>query len=163
MLCLTLPDIKLVLVTVLAFTFVPVSLACSIFGMNVQEINSWGHSIWRFILLVFGLFAVSVTLWRLCKKVSGRRAWMYTPRRIGQPSNATKGYDCLSNEHKQQYRAWQWMYFTGMISRSEFHERTYPLKRLRTRIATLLPRRRADAAEDIATTEVNASPNGFAL
>ena len=36
--------------TFFAFVFVPISLASSIFGMNVQEINASGHSIWTFVL-----------------------------------------------------------------------------------------------------------------
>lgn len=45
--------------TVLAFIFIPMSLASSIFGMNVQEINTTGHSIWIFICTSVALLALS--------------------------------------------------------------------------------------------------------
>lgn len=46
-------------VTVLAFIFIPMNLASSIFGMNVQEINRTGHSIWPFVYTAVALLAFS--------------------------------------------------------------------------------------------------------
>jgi Mg2+ and Co2+ transporter CorA len=47
------------IVTVLAFIFVPISLASSIFGMNVQQINDSGHSIFSFVYTSIVLLTVS--------------------------------------------------------------------------------------------------------
>ena len=43
-------------VTILAFVFVPWSLATSIYGMNLQELNESGKSIWAFIITGILLF-----------------------------------------------------------------------------------------------------------
>jgi hypothetical protein len=47
------------IVTVLAFIFIPISLASSIFGMNVQQINETGHSIFPFIYTSIVLLTIS--------------------------------------------------------------------------------------------------------
>lgn len=51
-------------VTILAFIFIPTSLASSVFGMNVQEINNTGKSIWTFIMTAIAITGVAlVALW----------------------------------------------------------------------------------------------------
>lgn len=50
-------------VTVLASVFVPISLASSIFGMNVQEINESGHSVWSFALCAILLWLLTGAVW----------------------------------------------------------------------------------------------------
>ena len=50
---------RIFLVTVLASVFVPISLASSIFGMNIQEINQSGHSIWTFVVCAFSMLALT--------------------------------------------------------------------------------------------------------
>ncbi|KAI4104432.1 MAG: hypothetical protein L6R37_003251 [Teloschistes peruensis] len=52
-------------VTTLAFIFIPTSLASSIFGMNVQEINSTGKPIWTFVLTGILLTSAAVVSWFL--------------------------------------------------------------------------------------------------
>jgi hypothetical protein len=47
------------IVTVLAFIFVPISLASSIFGMNVQQINQTGCSLWVFVITSIVLLTIS--------------------------------------------------------------------------------------------------------
>lgn len=51
------------LVTILAFVFVPISLASSIFGMNVQEINATGHGIRSFVLTALLMLLSSLIAW----------------------------------------------------------------------------------------------------
>lgn len=65
----------------LAFVFIPISLASSIFGMNVQEINDTGHSIWTFVITVMVMLLASSGVWKwrhtlriLFKKI---RSWPY--------------------------------------------------------------------------------------
>lgn len=52
-------------VTILAFIFVPTSLASSIFGMNVQEINNTGNSIWKFLVTAILLTGAAIAAWFL--------------------------------------------------------------------------------------------------
>lgn len=57
------------LVTLLAFIFIPLSLGTSIFGMNVQEINGSGHGIWVFVVTTTGLLVIAVILFFLSKRI----------------------------------------------------------------------------------------------
>ena len=50
-------------VTILAFIFIPFSLATSIFGMNIQELNQSGKSIKTFFLTAFMLLAGAILGW----------------------------------------------------------------------------------------------------
>lgn len=50
-------------VTVLAFIFIPINLASSVYGMNVQEINETGHSIWGFLVTALVLLTCSGLAW----------------------------------------------------------------------------------------------------
>ncbi len=52
-------------VTILAFIFIPTTLASSVFGMNVQEINNTGKSIWTFAATALSLTGAAVTAWFL--------------------------------------------------------------------------------------------------
>jgi hypothetical protein len=47
------------IVTVLAFIFVPISLASSIFGMNVQQISQTGCNLWVFVVTSIVLLTIS--------------------------------------------------------------------------------------------------------
>lgn len=64
---------RVMLLTILAFIFVPVSLASSIFGMNVQQINSSGHSIKAFVITAIVLLLVSFLLWAVVSAVVAYR------------------------------------------------------------------------------------------
>lgn len=60
------------LVTILAFVFIPISLASSIFGMNVQEINKSGHSVWAFVICAIAMLVASglvALTWRALKNL----------------------------------------------------------------------------------------------
>lgn len=52
-----------ILVTILAFVFVPMSLGTSIFGMNINELNETGQPLWVFIATTFSIFTVSTLTW----------------------------------------------------------------------------------------------------
>ncbi|KAK3305868.1 uncharacterized protein B0T15DRAFT_494004 [Chaetomium strumarium] len=54
---------RAILLTVLAFIFLPVSLASSIYGMNVQQINASGLDIRAFVITAIVLLLVTVLLW----------------------------------------------------------------------------------------------------
>ena len=52
-------------VTILAFVFVPATLAASIFGMNVQQINDTGGNIWHFVVTALCLTSAAFLAWGL--------------------------------------------------------------------------------------------------
>ena len=66
-------------VTILAFIFLPTSLASSIFGMNVQQINNTGKNIWIFIVTAILMTSAIVIAWGLSFLVraewQSRRKW----------------------------------------------------------------------------------------
>jgi hypothetical protein len=53
------------LVTILAFAFIPLSLATSFFGMNIQELNSTGQPMWIFLVTSVGILLVALTIWAI--------------------------------------------------------------------------------------------------
>lgn len=57
-------------ITVLAFFFIPLSFATSIFGMNVQEFGADGVRIWIVIATSAGLMATVITLWITSRYIS---------------------------------------------------------------------------------------------
>ncbi|KAF2729757.1 hypothetical protein EJ04DRAFT_62911 [Polyplosphaeria fusca] len=54
---------RVILLTFLAFVFLPISLASSIYGMNVQQINQTGHHIGVFVATAFLLLLTTFGLW----------------------------------------------------------------------------------------------------
>ncbi|KAL9579928.1 MAG: hypothetical protein Q9212_004800 [Teloschistes hypoglaucus] len=62
---------RIKLLTTLAFIFIPTSLASSIFGMNVQEINSTGKPIWTFVLTAVLLTSAAVVSWFISFLIQG--------------------------------------------------------------------------------------------
>lgn len=66
-------------VTILAFVFIPINLASSIFGMNVQQINETGHSIWGFVVAALAMLAASGLSWTGWQAVQN---WMFVQRTV---------------------------------------------------------------------------------
>lgn len=56
-------------VTLLAFIFVPLSLSTSIFGMNVQELNSTGQPIWVFLVTATAILMAAFWIWAIFYQV----------------------------------------------------------------------------------------------
>lgn len=52
-------------VTILAFVYVPLNMATSIFGMNIQELNQSGHKVWMFVLTAVLALLVTAGGWFL--------------------------------------------------------------------------------------------------
>ncbi|KAI0973497.1 hypothetical protein F4678DRAFT_28556 [Xylaria arbuscula] len=57
------------LITVLAIFFVPISLSTSVFGMNINELNQNGQSLWVFIVTTVVIVAATLTVWGLMFQV----------------------------------------------------------------------------------------------
>ena len=62
------------IVTVLAFIFIPINTASSVYGMNVQEINETGHSIWTFFVTALVLLACSGLAWAFWRASKSSRS-----------------------------------------------------------------------------------------
>lgn len=76
-------------VTVLASIFVPISLASSIFGMNLQEINRSGHSIWAFVLCAIAMWVATGAAWLAWQ---ARRNWKVARSRLHRMSHVRENW-----------------------------------------------------------------------
>ena len=63
------------LVTILAFVYVPLNLATSIFGMNVQQLNQNGQNIWVFFVTAFVALLITGGSWFLSHTVYKAMSW----------------------------------------------------------------------------------------
>lgn len=61
--------------TVLAFVYVPLNLATSIFGMNLSELNGSGKSIWVFLTTAVIALLITGVLWFLMREVNNYLRW----------------------------------------------------------------------------------------
>lgn len=57
------------IVTFLAFIFVPFSLTTSVFGMNLQELNQSGQKLKVFLITTAVMFVASVMVWALASTI----------------------------------------------------------------------------------------------
>lgn len=97
-------------VTILAYFFIPLNLASSIFGMNVQEINSTGWHIWVFVLTAVIAVTISILgllLWRiLTNRPRYRERYTAVRKRFHAWRSATIDFLCrpLDQAHARQER-----------------------------------------------------------
>ena len=71
--------------TAIVFFFVPISLAGTIFGMNVQQINATGPGIEAFVVTAVVMIVAAMVLWGLFALVADyrlevKREFMQSPR-----------------------------------------------------------------------------------
>ena len=62
-------------VTILAFVYVPLNLATSVFGMNLEQLNGSGQHIRVFIITAVALLAVTGGSWFLIEKFNSYMKW----------------------------------------------------------------------------------------
>lgn len=72
---------RIKLLTMLAFFFIPVSLATSIYGMNLQQINQTGHDIWAFVITAVAIVVVALLAWALSLLINSAWTNWRDPRR----------------------------------------------------------------------------------
>ena len=64
----------------LAFIFIPLTYASSLFGMNIKEMNGSGPKLWTFLLSSVCISGITLALWNSVKPV---RSWIQSHR--GEP------------------------------------------------------------------------------
>ena len=74
------------LVTVLAFIYVPLNLATSIFGMNIQQLNQNGQNIWVFFTTAIVALVLTGGSW-LCSKLTYEAIAWYKERASAKEAN----------------------------------------------------------------------------
>ncbi|KAH6865932.1 hypothetical protein BKA58DRAFT_229750 [Alternaria rosae] len=75
---------RVMLLTALAFIFLPVSLASSVYGMNVQQVNGTGHSIRVFVITAVAMCASSVFLWAASAAFQSYRARLISEEQLNR-------------------------------------------------------------------------------
>ncbi|KAM0805941.1 hypothetical protein BDR22DRAFT_191798 [Usnea florida] len=61
--------------TMLAFVYVPLNLATSVFGMNLEQLNGSGQHLRVFIVTAVILLAVTGTSWSMIEQINSYRKW----------------------------------------------------------------------------------------
>lgn len=62
-------------VTILAFVYVPLNLATSIFGMNIQELNQNGQQFWVFMTTAVTVLIITTGSWFFLEQVNNYKTW----------------------------------------------------------------------------------------
>ena len=70
-----LETLTLLAVTILAFIYVPLNLATSIFGMNLSELNGSGKELWVFLTTAIIALLIAGTAWLLLEEGNNFRNW----------------------------------------------------------------------------------------
>ena len=70
-----LETLTLLAVTILAFIYVPLNLATSIFGMNLSELNGSGKELWVFLTTAIIALLIAGTSWFLLEEGNNFRNW----------------------------------------------------------------------------------------
>ena len=113
--------INLVLVTILAFIYVPINLATSIFGMNIQQLNGNGQNIWVFFTTAVIALVITGGSWfssnHVAKGKAEAVAW-YKERALAKQLNdkteAKSEYSLLLRMAmlvwlvRNGHKAWMW-------------------------------------------------------
>lgn len=68
---------KSVKVTVLAFVYVPLNLATSIFGMNIQQLNGSGQKLWVFFATAVAALLITGGSWLCSNCIATHRSVMW--------------------------------------------------------------------------------------
>ena len=77
-----LETLTFIAVTILAFVYVPLNLATSIFGMNLSELNGSGKRLWVFLATAIIAVLIAGTSWFLLEEGNNYRNWQLRKIRI---------------------------------------------------------------------------------
>lgn len=61
--------------TIIAFIYAPLNTATSIYGMNIQQINSSGHNIGVFIITAVIVLLTTAISWLTMEEINQTKAW----------------------------------------------------------------------------------------
>ncbi|KAL8646116.1 MAG: hypothetical protein Q9226_007010 [Calogaya cf. arnoldii] len=62
-------------ITILAFIYVPLTLTTSIYGMNLQQLNGSGQTVWIFVVTAVIALVITAGTWYLSEAVNTYRNW----------------------------------------------------------------------------------------
>ncbi|KAL8841910.1 MAG: hypothetical protein Q9170_000690 [Blastenia crenularia] len=62
--------------TILAFIYVPLNLATSIYGMNLQQLNNSGQTLWKFVITAIVAMLVTAGTWYVFEAANTYRIWL---------------------------------------------------------------------------------------
>ena len=68
-------------VTILAFIYVPLNLATSIFGMNIQQLNGSGQQLWIFFTTALAALLITGGSWLCSSRLATHKAMLWYKER----------------------------------------------------------------------------------
>ena len=97
-------------VTVLAFVYVPLNLATSIFGMNLNELNGSGKRMWVFLCTAIIALLTTGALWYVLEEVNNYLRWQKETRYEDVKNDFTLGQriGMLVWLHQYGHTGWMW-------------------------------------------------------
>lgn len=104
-------------VTILAFIYVPLNLATSIFGMNLEQLNGSGQHFSVFITTAIVALAVTGGTWFLIEQVPGYRKWRRRSTKEVEQYNGETRFTLVVRlamlAYLVHHRNSQWMFKSG--------------------------------------------------
>lgn len=94
--------------TILAFIYAPLNTATSIYGMNIQQINSSGHNIGVFIITAVVVLLTTAISWLTMEEINQTKAWHKENARTDRSKS-----DVL--DHKNQSRIGVRIFMIGWL------------------------------------------------
>ena len=78
-------------VTILAFVYIPLNLATSVFGMNLQQLNGSGKNLNEFVYTAVAALAITGASWWVLEQINNlRNWWKRTPSDYRRSSHKVK-------------------------------------------------------------------------
>ena len=98
------------IVTVLAFIYVPLNLATSIFGMNIQQLNGSGQNVWVFFATAVAALLVTGGSWLCSDRLASHEAVAWYKER-----GASKVADVGANNRRRKSREYGLLLRVAMV------------------------------------------------
>ncbi len=108
------------LVTILAFVYVPLNLATSIYGMNLQQLNGSGQFVRDFVLTALIALIITGGTWYFIEELNGYKNWQGTRESSKAGTKIPKlsmGRRVAMITWLVRKGHWTWMTTTGAWSR----------------------------------------------
>ena len=95
----------------LAFVFIPISLATSVFGMNIQELNATGQPIWVFVVTAAITLGTAFSIWAIMYQ---RTKYIHAPTLRDSSHSSYKDKDSDISSWRR-FQALCWLIFHGHL------------------------------------------------
>ena len=95
-------------VTVLAFVYIPLNLATSIFGMNLSELNGSGKNIRVFLCTAIVALLITGALWFVLEELNNYLKWRRGTHNVKERFALGQRIGMLVSMQQRGYTGWMW-------------------------------------------------------